>query len=193
MIINIYGDPDTDNAASATMDRLNTKIEDIQHRFAVSHIIAAGDFNFVLFNQDTNSGTRKPRAEAKLSSIIENNRLFDVAMLSSDHPNHAYYRNRNESTSARYDRFYVSSNLVQGIKFQILQQINDHAPISIEVLKQKTGQKLWRFQDALLEDETFIRKMEETLRRTLSVYTSDTEEENTSCLLYTSPSPRDLP
>ena len=49
MIINIYGDPDTDNASAATMDRLITKIDDIKHRFAVSHIIAAGDFNFVLF------------------------------------------------------------------------------------------------------------------------------------------------
>ena len=122
MIINIYGDPDTDNAASATMDRLTTKIEDIQHRFAVSHIIAAGDFNFVLFNQDTNSGTRKPHAEAKFSSIINDNRLYDVAMLSSDFPNHTYFRYRNELTSARYDRFYISSNLVQGIKYQTLQQ-----------------------------------------------------------------------
>ena len=182
MIINCYGDPDTDNASAATMDRLITKIDDIKHRFAISHTIAAGDFNFVLFNQDTNSGTRKPRAEARLSSIIDTNRLYDAAMLSSDFPIHTYFRYRNEQTSARYDRFYVSSNLVQGIKYQTLQRLNDHAPISIEVLKQKIGQKLWRFQDVLLEDETFISKMEETLRRTLSAYTNNTEEENTSVI-----------
>ena len=181
MVLNIYLDPDSDNHASATLDRISNILDNINQRFAITHTIVGGDFNLVLHRSDTHSTTRKPQAEARLSSIVTDNRWYDVAPICSDTPKHTYFRYRNERTSARYDRFYVSSNLTEGIKYRTLQRQNDHSPILVEVLQQKRGQGLWRFQDTLLENEYTIMKLENSLRSTISSFV-DTEEENLSNL-----------
>ena len=101
LIANIYGDPDTDNRAADTMDRLNHTIDDIKLRFNITHEIAAGDFNLALHDHDRRTTTRKPRAEGKLSTIITTNLWFDSALMCHDRPRHTYFRYRMETTSAR--------------------------------------------------------------------------------------------
>ena len=53
LILNIYGSPDTDAAALATMKNVTDKLEDIYSRFTVDHLIIGGDFNFVMEDRDS--------------------------------------------------------------------------------------------------------------------------------------------
>ena len=173
LIMNVYGDPDTDANAALTMDRLTDAVDEIEHRFNIDHTICGGDFNLCLAATDRNSTTRKPRAEAKLSTLINTKDLFDVAALSSDAPSHTYFRHRRETTSARYDRFYVSLNLLRGITFKLMRRSSDHHPIYIEVLKHKTGPRQWRFNDNLLQSADFIQKLQESIKSTLQGFTNE--------------------
>ena len=45
MVLNIYLDPDSDNHASATLDRISNILDNINQRFAITHTIVGGDFN----------------------------------------------------------------------------------------------------------------------------------------------------
>ena len=64
-----------------------------------------------------------------------------------------------ETTSARYDRFYTTADLIPGMTYKTLRRSNDHTPITIEFMKHKTGPKQWRFQDELLLDKNFTEKL----------------------------------
>ena len=166
-IINTYGNPDTDAASLATFTSINEKLEDIQRLFSIDHFIMGGDFNFVLEQRDTSSTSRKPRAEGQLITIINNFDLFDVAGLLSQNPRHTYFRARRENTSARYDRFYVSQNLLQGIEYKILRRTGDHAPIEISFQQQKHNRN-WKFTDTLITNPQFLQELHDCIKATLS-------------------------
>ena len=112
MLINVYGAPDTDREAEAVMTELSRNLEQVTQAHVIHHTIMAGDFNFVLHDMDTTSHTRRPRAEAMCTTIINFHDLYDVAALQSNVPQHTYFRHRMERTSARYDRIYCSAGLL---------------------------------------------------------------------------------
>ena len=165
LLVNFYGNPDTDAAAYNTMTALRDTLEGIQQRFTIDNIVMGGDFNLVLSDQDSNSSSRKPRAEGKLLTILNTFDLFDSAALYSNNPKHTYFRHWREATSARYDRFYTTQNLVQGIKFKLLKRTGDHAPIEIRTGDQEIRQN-WKFSDSLLSDPAFIQRLHDTMRST---------------------------
>ena len=131
LIVNTYGSPEADTPSYDTMLNITRKMEDIQSQHPIDSVVMGGDFNMVLEDRDTTSGTRKPRTEGQLLTILNTFNLYDIAGLQSRFPRHTYFRHRNEHISARHDRFYISQNLVEGTKFKILPRTGDHAPIEI--------------------------------------------------------------
>ena len=173
LITNVYGNPDLDNAALATLVEINRKIESFLMQFEIDSHIMAGDFNLVLEARDTNSGSRKPRAEAQLMTIINTLDLFDIAGLLSRNPSHTYFRHRREQTSARYDRFYISQNLIQGTKYKILPRTGDHAPIELALQHQQPHTSRWKFTDSLLTDASFVQRLHDTVQQVLEQYATN--------------------
>ena len=100
LLCNIYGDPDNDRHSEAVMISVSNHMDNIVQLFSVQHTVMAGDFNFVLQDSDTTSGSRKPRTEAVCNTILNVHDLFDVAALQSPRPRHTYFRHRQENTSA---------------------------------------------------------------------------------------------
>ena len=174
LILNIYGSPDTDAAALATMKNVTDKLEDIYARFSVDHIIIGGDFNFVMEDRDSRSTSRKPRAEAQFLTTMNTFDLYDVAALRTATPLHTYFRHRREATSARYDRFYVSSGLLQGLEYKILRRTGDHAPIELGINNQRHS-PTWRFSDSLLTDPQFVQGLHNCISEALSQFASNNQ------------------
>ena len=173
---NIYSDPDLDANAELTMTNVLNKIQEASEDFNIQHMVLGGDWNFVLQNTDTTSTSSKPRAERVCRTITTQFDLIDVAAIQQNRPLHTYFVNRRQSCSARYDRFYVSNSLMIDIKYNILNRISDHAPISIEINRSNIpGQ--WRFSDALLNDPVFMQKLHDELRSTIGGETSGDAED----------------
>ena len=105
LIVNTYGSPEADIPSYDTMLNITRKMEDIQTHYAIDNVVMGGDFNLVLENRDTTTGTRKPRAEGQLLTILNTFNLYDSAGLQSRFPKHTYFKHRNEHISARHDRF----------------------------------------------------------------------------------------
>ena len=174
MLINTYSDPDTDAHAEATMNRILRTMDDLKRRFTIHNIVMAGDFNFVLRDDDTTSHSRKPRAEAVCNTIIHQHDLYDVAALQSLTPVHTYFRHRREGTSARYDRIYTTSTLLPGGRYRVLTRTSDHAPIEW-ITELEPRKSLWKFPDFLLNDGTFMEGLHNTIKETLTTFTNVTE------------------
>ena len=171
VVVNVYGNPDTDAAALTTMSSIHDQLQHIHQNFQVQHCVMGGDFNFVLQPSDTYSTSSKPRAEDMCRSIISAFDLFDVAALNSNNPRHTYFRHRREMTSARYDRIYTTPSLLPGISFKILRRTSDHAPI--EICTAKNGDsKRWRMSDFLLSNVVFLEGLHNTVREALQGYSN---------------------
>ena len=170
MLVNVYGAPDTDREAELVMTELSRNLEQVTQTHVVQHIIIAGDFNFVLRDVDTTSHTRRPRAEAMCTTIINLYDLYDVAALQSNVPQHTYFRHRMERTSARYDRIYCSTGLLAGGTIKILARTGDHTPVQFSTCL-TNNPKDWRFSDNLLGDPQFTEGLHNTIRQALSQFT----------------------
>ena len=176
LLINIYSDPDTDANAEATMNRVLDWMEDVKRRYMIHHTVMAGDFNYVLRDEDTTSNSRKPRAEAVCATIMTQHDLYDVAALQSLTPTHTYFRHRREGTSARYDRIYTSPSLIPGGRYRVRTRTGDHAPIEwVTEIEARKGN--WKFPDILLNDTTFMEGLHNTIKDALSGFATDTRVE----------------
>ena len=171
LVLNIYGCPDTDAASFATMRDVTDKLENIHTRFTIDHVIVGGDFNFVMQDRDTRSTSRKPRAEAQFLTLANTFDLYDVAGLYTATPLHTYFRHRRENTSARYDRFYVTPGLLQGIKYRIHKRTGDHAPIELGIMNQQHSSN-WRFSDSLLSEPEFLEALHNTIADVLTQFST---------------------
>ena len=172
LLVNIYGNPDEDRHAEATLVDILRHMDQASITFVIQHIVMAGDFNFVLLPSDSFSTTRKPRAEAVCTTIINLHNLYDVAALQSPNPVHTYFRHRREATSARYDRFYCSPSLLSNATFRPLPRVGDHAPIQFNTSLTKSPSS-WTFSDNLLNDPLFLQGLHNCLHETLSEFTPD--------------------
>ena len=166
LIANVYGVPDSDRGSEHSLIQLSNHMETISSNFPIQHTIMAGDFNFVLRPQDTTSSSRKPRAEAVCSTILDTMDLYNVAALQSTFPGFTYFRHHLENTRARYDRIYVSSSILNDVRIRLLPRTGDHTPVQM-LSTQNNSPKTWRFPDRLLEDPTFVQELHDTLRETL--------------------------
>ena len=179
LLVNVYADPDTDRNAEVTMMAVSTGIDNMVLGYPVQHIAVAGDFNFVMRDSDTNSQSRKPRAAAVLNTIVNTHDLYDISALQSISPAHTYFRHRNEGTSARYDRFHITTGLLQNSTYRILPRTGDHAPISFSTTLDRS-QRAWKFSDNHLGSPAFVAGLHNCIRQALSDYvdTNDSSLEN---------------
>ena len=166
LVANVYGVPDSDRGSEHSLIQLSNHMEAISTSFPIQHIVVGGDWNFVLRPQDTTSSSRKPRAEAVFSTILDSMDLYDVAALQSTFPGFTYFRHHLENTKARYDRIYVSPSILNGVRIRLLPRTGDHTPVQM-LSTQNNSPKTWRFPDRLLEDPTFVQELHDTLRETL--------------------------
>ena len=174
LFANVYGDPDLDRNSELTMIRLAERIEEIQRNFVIQQVVMGGDFNFVLEDRDTKSTSRKPRAEARFAALTEDLDLYDVDSMINDHPLHTYFRHRHEQRcSARYDRFYVTADLLQGAESHRESRTGDHTPIYIEVMAKPKGRGHWRFDDRLLTKASEVARIQEVISRVLRTRVND--------------------
>lgn len=175
LLVNVYSDPDTDRNAETTMVAVSNGMDNMVLRYPIQHIVVAGDFNFVMRDSDTNSLSRKPRAAAVLNTISNTHDLYDIAAMQAVSPAHTYFRHRNEGCSARYDRYHISSGLLQDSIYRILPRTSDHAPISFSTTVDRS-QRAWRFSDNHLGCPLFVSGLHNCIRQTLSAYV-DTEDD----------------
>ena len=112
---------------------------------------------------DTTSTSRKPRAEAQFAALLHEHELYDVDVLVNHTTEHTYFRHNRERTSARYDRWYMSSELLVGAKLKIERRTGDHAPVKVEIMCQKRGMALWQFDDRILDSPNGISMIHETV------------------------------
>ena len=177
LVVNFYGDPDLDVNARNTINRLYNSVENLRNRYQVDQIIVGGDFNFVLDDVDTKSTSRKPQAEARWETIMQEWELYDVAQVLHDVPEHTYYRHRREDCSARYDRFYVTRDLLVGMKLEVMKRSGDHAPVMIEFRATKRGSSMWSFDDGILKGIEGVQKIHETIASVLRPLVGDDDIE----------------
>ena len=102
MIVNFYGDPESDHSALQTLRRLETAINDLAQQYQIQEKIIGGDFNFVVDDNDTSSGTRRPNTEALWQTMEADLEIYDLAVLFTQIPERTYFRHRMEWTNARY-------------------------------------------------------------------------------------------
>ena len=177
LFINFYGDPDLDVNAEQTVLRLSDRIEEAERNYEIHHKVLCGDFNFVLNAGDTTSSSRKPRAEAQFAALLNDHDLYDVDVMVNHTTEHTYFRHNFEGTSARYDRWYMTSELLVGAKLKSERRTGDHAPVMVEILCQKRGMALWQFDDRILDNASGVVMVHETIGQILRGKVGDDEGE----------------
>ena len=172
MFVNTYGSPDSDANAVATFQRLALAIEQMQANFHIDDIVMAGDFNVVLDPNDTTSTMNKPRAEARLRTLVFDIDVIDVDQILSASPEKTYFckHSRGPNMEARYDRYYISQHLIEGAKLDRRPRPDDHTPLVLTILDQGPPDALWRFDDKLLMSAIFSEKVKEEIRQALSEF-----------------------
>ena len=187
MFINLYGDPDTDANSLETLTRLESEVNSLRQLHSIGSTIMGGDFNIVLNDTDTTSSSRKPRAEAKLSALVQDWDVYDVGQnavvdAATVRQPWTYFLRRDETrVHARYDRFYASPHLIRGSTFKVLHdaRLDDHSPIRFDFWRVERDEKQWMFDDTLLRSSEFVQKLRDRIRTSLQHYCSrDITNEN---------------
>ena len=177
MIINLYGDPDSDQNSLRTLQRLDNVITALMQNYQIGEIICGGDFNFVLDDTDTNFGTRKPQTEAQWRTMIANLQIFDLEVFLTQHPRRTYFRHHMNHTNARYDRFYVTRGLLTGAKLNLLPRTGDHTPLELIVLENDTGSRQWSMDDRILDSTEGLAIIHRAVRDTLKESVDDQDDQ----------------
>ena len=178
LIGNYYGDPDTDNAALATVERLAQDIQRTKRKFRIDEVLIGGDFNFVLNPEDTTMERTKPRTAARFTSLIEELDIFDVDPIiqAGRTVYHTYFRHNHEDRSARYDRIYISRGLLIEARIERLYRTGDHAPLLLEIGRREKTNK-WRIDDASLKTVETNKMIQEEIARVLRPMAEDVDED----------------
>ena len=141
--------------------RLNQQLEEFAH----DTIVIGGDFNCALTSNDKKGG--KPVSK-KSAVIHEVNTLCDLYNLSDTWRNlnndkQCYtWRTKSFKIQCRLDLFLVSQELIQLAKKCdiVYAPESDHSAVSLVLqshrLNQKRGPGFWKFNTALLKDETYV-------------------------------------
>ena len=169
-VANVYGDPDTDQAALDTMTRIHNILNDIKTNLNPK-IIIGGDFNTTLEARDSTGPQPKPRAANRLLQMITSLDLYDIQALTSHMPRHTYYQHNHEHIHSRLDRFYIPEDITQTSRFQLLSRLTDHHPILLD-FDPLPRNSSWRFNDTLLEDQSFVAALHNTLASTIQRFTN---------------------
>ena len=176
-IVNMYGDPDTDEASQRTILRFEDKFEEMERKYVADRVVIGGDFNYTLDPRDSNSTSRKRHAEAQWKTFIEERELYDPEDMVGNNARHTYFRHNDNNCSARYDRYYVSRCMLQSAQIRLEPRAGDHAPIVMEVEEIERHRAQWMFDDTMLSSSRGLTIIHEAVARVLRPLADDPNEE----------------
>lgn len=156
-LLNVYYPPESSpKFMSEIIELLMTKCKGIT--------LMGGDMNLTI-NSRLDSSNNKPHRADKTSSILRGAMsefgLVDTwRMLNPTKRTYTYYSGR-FSTSNRLDYFFMFKKDVEMIETCTIgtRDLSDHATVSITIkLNIKQGETIWRLNNSLLQDKTFVEK-----------------------------------
>ncbi len=176
-IINIYG-PNTDDPDFFNL--LGTKI----NMWPNNAIIMAGDYNVVQdYTMDTlNINQRNnPKAHVKVNELKETLDLYDPWR--QQHPiTKMFTWHNSQNKHSRLDYFLLSSDLANSIDAAIIKPgyKSDHSIVEINLTlsNHQRGPGIWKFNNSLLQDNTFIEETKRCIHDTILKYLSSNARNN---------------
>ena len=151
--------------------------------FENSSVIVVGDWNVVQnYSLDTlNYQTENnPRAQVKIHEMMNNLDLLDIWRIQNPSVKRYSWRGPNKK-QGRLDYFCISSDLEPfvvtsdiGISYR-----SDHSPVRIDLkfINQIRGKGTWKFNNSLLKDIDFIKKVKHDITEVISEYECDPNED----------------
>ena len=150
---------------------------DILDKTERDHIIVGGDFNFVIdAAKDSYGYVRENNVNARLKflSICNKHNLTDVWRYHNPDKQQFTWFKPTPNQGARLDMFWVSNHLLSLCgDIQIVPGYRtDHSIISMNVQVEgpQRGPGLWKFNESLLNDEEYVRLVNECIDRTIKEY-----------------------
>ena len=167
-LINVYGPNADDTQFFAT---LQGRVEEAD----TDYTIIAGDFNCILNNDMDKKGGASSHANKKcqgfLNTWIEESNLVDIWR--QMHPTlrrYTYHKQRPFPVYSRLDYFLLSEGLTSSITSTSIQPgyCTDHSIITLtlDLINHPRGRGHWKFNNSLLTDMTYIRKMKDVIMDT---------------------------
>ena len=164
-IVNIYA-PNSENEQITFFRSVR---ELIANQMISNELIIAGDFNVHLENIDKKGGQPTvKRSRAAIELLITDNNLTDIWR--SKHPNeHSYtWEQETKGIMCRLDYFLISKAVTKIVKTcKITTSIQtDHKMVIMEIdskITNNRGPGLWKFNNSLLDDHTYCKKVHEVI------------------------------
>ena len=153
------------------------KLDECLDNTDCDHVIIGGDFNFVLdAEKDCYGYARENNCNAKnvFTNICAKHSLVDAWRLrNTDKTKFTWMRN-NPCQGARLDMFFISDHLSSlCCEIEVLPGYRtDHSIVYIEMQigKSERGPGLWKFNESLLQDESYVKMVEACIDQTVEQY-----------------------
>ena len=171
-LLNVYA-PNEDKPDFFTS--LGLKLEAINN----TSIICGGDFNVVQdYNIDTNNIYRhnNPKSNSKVHDIKADLDLIDPWRLHNPQTRMYTWHSSGRGTNkqSRLDYFLISSDLGELVNDTQIRPgyRTDHSlvTVSINFITQKRGAGIWKFNNSLLRDKTYVAEVKKCIKETLQQY-----------------------
>ena len=167
---------DTPNFYTRLINKINASNEE--------EIIFCGDFNIVNNHEIDQIGynnQRNTRAKTILNGYIETKKLFDpVDHFELNRPHCTWYQTGGNRRS-KLDSYFLSQNLRGYLKAYKKYPLfeSDHTPIRItlDFSKFRPGKGNWKLPKVLLHDEAFIYGCKREIKKVVSQYTKNPEND----------------
>lgn len=175
-IINIYG-PNSDTPTFYDM------VRDVLLDFDNEYIFLCGDFNLVLnpsIDTENYKGISNPKARDKLLEIMSDLQLSDYFRILNPSKRVFTWRKKTPFKQGRLDYILISENVSNIVENFVIKPgyRSDHSAVILE-LKFNTfqrGRGLWKFNNSLLIDKTYIQKVKDTIQQVHNQYKGTSSE-----------------
>ena len=140
------------------------------------HVILGGDFNFIIdADKDCYGYSRENNVNArnKLISICNKYSLIDVWRHYYPGNKQFTWSRSNPNQGARLDMFFISdhlSSLCFDVKITPGYRTDHMISFGVQVGESLRGPGLWKFNESLLQDENYVKVVEECIDRTIEQY-----------------------
>jgi exonuclease III len=155
VVAGVYGVPDNnDNSSALVYEHLNEHIQELKILFNTGLVLAAGDFNCGINENDFSTQNYKPRTTAKLLHLIDENDLIDLGALNQNF-GHTYYRRGDSRVHSRIDLILTNINC-QYTRYYRQPTIFDHLSIVGILGKIEKNNNPPTMKDYILSSEKFM-------------------------------------
>ena len=167
VLFNIYAPNDVQQQL-----KFFSTLNQLLQEFAEEKILIAGDFNCALSPKDKIGGksvTRKASVIKQIETLCASHNLRDIWRNKNPELSRFTWRNKSLKIQCRLDYFLISEELCNLTKTCdiLLAPESDHSAISIHIQSdnsaQKKGPGFWKFNTALLEDESYTAALRENI------------------------------